>query len=55
MCGLTVDHINKLGGINVNKFIAYLALCNSATDVWEDFDIDKAIVVDDLETLVRVL
>lgn len=53
MCGLTVDHINKLGGINVNKFIAYLALCNSATDVWEDFDIDKAIVVDDLETLVR--
>lgn len=26
---------------------------NSATDVWEDFDIDKAIVVDDFETLVN--
>ena len=52
MCGLTVEKINKLGGINVNKFLAYLALSNSATDLWEDFDIDRCIVVDDFETNV---
>lgn len=53
MCGLTEEHINALGGVNINKYLAYLALCNSATDVWEDFDIDKSIVVDDMETLVN--
>lgn len=52
MCGLTKEEINKFGGVNINKYLAYLALCNSATDLWEDFDIDKAIVVDDFETLV---
>ena len=52
MCGLTVDEINAAGGINPNKFCAYLALMSSATDVWEDFDIDKSIVVDDWETAV---
>ena len=52
MCGLTVDRINELGGCNTNKYLAYLALCNSATDVWGEFDIDKSIVVDDMETLV---
>lgn len=51
MCGLTVQKINELGGININKYLAYLALCNSATDPW-DFDITKSIVVDDMETLV---
>ena len=51
-CGLTVEHINELGGINTNKYLAYLALCNSATDVWEGFDIRKTIVVDDMETEV---
>lgn len=51
-CGLTVEHINECGGINPNKYLAYLALNNSATDVWEEFDIDKSIVVDDFETLV---
>lgn len=50
MCGLSVEDINNQGGINPNKFLAYLALCNSATDTWENFDIDKAIVVDDFET-----
>lgn len=49
-CGLTVDHINKLGGMNQNKFSSYLALTGSATDPWEDFDIHRAIVVDDFET-----
>lgn len=52
MCGLTVDSINAKGGININKYLAYLALCNSATDPWEGFDIRKSIVVDDMETMV---
>ena len=50
MCGLSVEDINNQGGINPNKYLAYLALNNSATDVWEGFDIDKAIVVDDFES-----
>ena len=53
MCGLTIDEINKRGGVNVNKFLAYYALANSATEVWEDFDIDRSIVVDDFETFVN--
>lgn len=52
MCGLTKDKINEKGGMNTNKFASYLALNSSATDVWEDFDIDKAIVVEDFETNV---
>lgn len=52
MCGLTVDSINAQGGCNPNKYLAYLALNNSATDVWTEFDIDKAIVIDDFETQV---
>jgi hypothetical protein len=52
MCGLTLDKINAIGGVNINKFLAYLALGNSATDEWFDFDIDKCIVVDDFETEV---
>ena len=50
MCGLTIDAINEKGGNNPNKHLAYMALANSATDVWEEFDIDKAIVIDDFET-----
>ena len=50
MCGLTLDDINAKGGNNPNKHLAYLALANSATDVWEEFDIDKTIVIDDFET-----
>lgn len=58
MCGLTVDKINECGGMNINKYLAYLALSNSATDLWEDvfeepFDIDRCIVVDDFETDVE--
>lgn len=58
MCGLTIDKINSMGGMNINKFLAYLALSNSATETWETvfnkhFDIDKSIVVDDFETLVK--
>lgn len=53
MCGLTLEKINESGGVNVNKYLAYLALCNSATDSWEDFDINKTIVVDDMETTIQ--
>lgn len=49
-CGLSAEDINYYGGVNPNKYCSYLALNNSATDVWEGFDIDKAIVVDDFET-----
>lgn len=52
MCGLTIPKINSNGGINVNKFLAYLALSNSATDLWSDFDIDRAIVVEDFESTI---
>lgn len=52
MCGLTIDSINEKGGNNPNKHLAYMALTNSATDVWNEFDIDKTIVVNDFETNV---
>ena len=52
MCGLTWDGINLRGGINVNKYLAYMALNNSATDEWKEFDIDRSIVIDDFETNV---
>lgn len=52
MCGLTIAKINSKGGNNVNKHLAYMALSNSATDLWEEFDIDKCIVIDDFETNV---
>ena len=53
MCGLTVDQINAKGGINVNKYLAYLALSNSATDSFDGIDIHKSIVVDDFENEVE--
>lgn len=52
MCGLTIDRINARGGNNVNKHLAYMALTNSATDLWDTFDIDKTIVIDDFENEV---
>lgn len=52
-CGLSEEKINFLGGTNTNKYLAYLALNNSATELWDNFDIDKSIVVDDFETNVR--
>lgn len=53
MCGLTIDKINELGGCNVNKFLAYLGLIFSDSDKWEGFDINKAIVINDFETMVN--
>jgi hypothetical protein len=52
MCGLTIEEINEKGGMNINKFLAYLSLNNSGSRVWKEFDIDKCIVVNDFETLV---
>jgi len=54
MCGLTIEDINnsEYGGCNPNKYLSYLALDNSATDKWDKFNIDKAIVIEDFETLV---
>lgn len=52
MCGLSIDKINAKGGNNANKHLAYMALANSATDEWKEFDIDRSIVVDDFETNV---
>ncbi|WP_432408621.1 hypothetical protein [Wukongibacter sp. M2B1] len=53
-CGLTLEEINKLGGCNVNKYMAYSALNTSSTEVWNRFNIEKAIVVDDFETEIEV-
>ena len=53
MCGLTVGAINKKGGCNTNKYLAYLALPNSATDDWKEFDIEKVVVVKDFENVVH--
>ena len=55
MCGLTIKKINEKGGLNINKYLAYLSLNNSASDIWEDFDIDRCIVVDDFSTEVNGL
>jgi len=55
MCGLTFEKINELGGINVNKLLAYIALTSSATLPWETFDIDRSIVVPDFEAPVTCI
>lgn len=52
-CGLSQEKINAHGGVNINKYLAYLALCNSATTEWKDFPIEHSIVIDDFETLVH--
>ena len=53
MCGLTIDKINKMGGMNTNKFNAYLSLNNSASEVVEGFDIDRCVVVDDFTEVIN--
>lgn len=53
MCGLTIDAVNDMGGMNINKFNAYLSLNNSASDVIKGFDIDRCIVVDDFTEQVN--
>lgn len=51
LCGLTWEEINRRGGINVNKLMAYIALGTSATDLW-DISIDHFIVIKDFEAPV---
>lgn len=48
-CGLTREDINNQGGMNTNKYLAYTSLCQTNSEIWKDFDIDRAIVVDDIE------
>jgi hypothetical protein len=52
MCGLSVEEINAKGGMNLNKFSSYTALCNTASTPWTDFSIEKAIVVPDFKTTI---
>lgn len=54
-CGLTTEEINAKGGMNVNKLLAYKALTASASVKWNNFDIDRTIVVPDLETNVTAI
>lgn len=48
-CGLTRENVNKQGGCNTNKFLAYTSLCQTNSEIWQDFNIDRAIVVEDIE------
>lgn len=48
-CGLTREKINELGGMNSNKFLAYTSLCQTNSEIWQGFNIDRAIVVEDIE------
>ena len=45
---LTLGHINARGGVNASKYNAYFALSASSSKIWENFDIDKCIVVPDV-------
>lgn len=61
MCGLSLEDINSyqdedgnMGSV-VNKYLAYLSLTSTASDIWKDFDISQAICVDDFETEVKGL
>lgn len=51
--GLTKERINEQGGISLNKYIAYQALCASSSIEWKEFDIDKAIVVPDFNFIIK--
>ena len=53
MCGLSEEGINEAGGMNVSKYIVYLALTASATDPAPWLDIDHTIVIDDYETTLK--
>lgn len=48
-CGLSKQTINDLGGMNTNKYLAYTSLCQTNSSIWKSFNIDKAIVVEDIE------
>ncbi len=48
-CGLTREEINRQGGMNTNKYLAYTSLCQTNSEIWKDFNIDRAVVVEDIE------
>lgn len=48
-CGLTREDVNNQGGMNTNKYLAYTSLCQTNSEIWRDFDIDRTIVVEDIE------
>lgn len=60
LCGLDIEKdVNKKEFIHngekyygacLTKMNAYIALSNTSSDLWTDFNIDQAIVVDDFET-----
>lgn len=52
-CGLSIKSINEQGGMNINKWNAYTALCTTSSTVWEGFEIEKAIVVPDFITTIQ--
>ncbi|BCB03511.1 RNA dependent RNA polymerase [Bacillus sp. KH172YL63] len=64
-CGLTKKKINETkfkrkddenlieNGVNLSKMGAYLALCMTSSIPFEDFDIDRAIVVPDYEKVLK--
>lgn len=47
-CGLSMEDINRYGGMNTNKYLAYTSLCQTNSEIWSDFSIHRAIVVDDI-------
>lgn len=51
-CDLSKEDIDKKGGVNTNKYQAYLALISSASAKWNRFNIDRVVVVPDMETPV---
>ncbi|MFY0758756.1 hypothetical protein AB1K32_07735 [Metabacillus dongyingensis] len=54
-CGLDIEDINNSpkNGCNINKFLSYKALINSSSEEWKGFDINRCIVVDDLELSIN--
>lgn len=53
MCGLTEEHINAKGGINMGKFFAAKALNISNSVLYDSgVSIDEVIIVPDFETMV---
>lgn len=51
-CGMDWKTINERGGMNVNKMLAYWSLCSSASIPWTEFDVDKVIVIPDVQAEV---
>ena len=54
MCGLTEKRINENGRISLNKFNAYKCLANTSSIEFENFDINRCIVVPDLNQLYMI-